>query len=83
MSTIFLPIVGYIIDKIGFRVVILQLSSFLMVASFSLMLFKFLLMPLVLIGMSYALFGAVVWPAVAYLVPRSQLGTGMGILTSL
>lgn len=83
MSTVFLPLIGYIVDKVGLRVILLQFSAILMVVAFSLMLFKFLLVPLVMIGFSYALFGAVVWPVVAYLVPRNQLGTGMGILTSL
>ncbi len=36
-----------------------------------------------LIGLGYAMFGAIVWPVVAYLVPKSQLGSGMGILTCI
>jgi MFS family permease len=67
----------------GLRIRMLQLSAFLLCLAFSLMLFKYLLIPLVLIGFGYALFGAIVWPIVAYLVPRHLLGTGMGILTSI
>jgi len=41
------------------------------------------MIPLIMIGFGYALFGAIVWPVVAYLVPNHLLGSGMGILTSV
>lgn len=40
MSTLFLPIIGFMVDKIGYRIRLLQLSTVLMVAAFLLMLSK-------------------------------------------
>ena len=69
ISTVSLPVIGLIVDKLGYRIRLLQVSAMLMCIAFTLMLFQYLLIPLTLIGFGYALFGAIVWPVVAYLVP--------------
>ncbi|MBQ4335161.1 MAG: hypothetical protein IJC63_07305, partial [Myxococcaceae bacterium] len=38
-------------------------------------------LPMVLMGVAFSLVPAVMWPAVAYLVPERNVGTALGVMT--
>jgi len=42
-----------------------------------------LILPMALMGISFSLIPAVMWPSVAYLVHQSKLGTGLGVMTMI
>ena len=39
--------------------------------------------PLIFLGVAYALFGAIIWPSMSLLVNPNNLGLALGIATSL
>lgn len=42
-----------------------------------------LILPMALMGISFSLIPAVMWPSVAYLVEQKRLGTGLGLMTMI
>jgi MFS family permease len=42
-----------------------------------------LILPMAMMGISFSLIPAVMWPSVAYLVDQSKLGTGLGLMTMI
>jgi len=70
LAIIFFPINGWIIDKIGQRITAFYLSAILIIAALVIMLDnKLLVLPLLMAGLSYSIFGAVIWSSIVYLVP--------------
>lgn len=41
------------------------------------------ILPMAVMGLSFSLIPAVMWPSVAYLVDQSRLGTGLGLMTMI
>ena len=58
-------------------------ATAIVVVAYILMLGVFPLMPLVMLGVGYAIFGAIIWPTISYIVPDHQLGIAFGVLTSI
>ena len=75
MSSFLFPIVGMTIDRYGKRVYLLLFSSVLILISFILFLLFYPFFPLVILGISYSLFGGIVWPTVSYLIKKENLYT--------
>ena len=73
ISSLLFPLVGVMIDKIGLRVYFLMLSAVLILISFVLFLHIYPLIPLVFLGVGYSLFGAIIWPSIAYMVEDNKL----------
>ena len=73
ISSLLFPIVGVLVDKIGLRIYFLILSSVLIIVSFVLFLNIYPFIPLVVLGMAYSLFGAIIWPSIAYLIEEKNL----------
>lgn len=83
ISAVLFPVFGYAVDKIGRRLEFLLLSSVLLITSYCLFLTTTSGMPLIILGLSYAIFGAICWSALALLVPHKIIGTILGLVTIL
>ena len=70
ISAVLFPVFGFAVDKIGRRLHFLLLSAGLLITSYSLFLFTASKVPLVILGLAYAIFGAICWSALALLVPQ-------------
>ncbi|MCB1050370.1 MAG: MFS transporter [Acidobacteria bacterium] len=79
------PLFGLIADKLGYRTVLLSLGAFFLPLSFLILGTTdwHLGWTTVLIGISYSLVPAVLWPGVCYLVEEKRLGTAYGLMTML
>lgn len=73
MASIIFPMLGLIVDKFGQRVRLLMMSPILILLAFILLPFYYPTSTFILLGISYGIFGAVIWPTVAYIVPKSKL----------
>lgn len=73
MACFLFPAVGLICDKYGQRVRLLIIASFLILGSFILLPLIYPWTSLIILGISYAIFGAVIWPTVSYIVPAKRL----------
>ena len=70
MSSVFFPIFGLSVDKIGHRIHLLALSGTLLCLAYILFLTSSPLIPLILLGLAYGIFGTVLWPMLVFLVPQ-------------
>ena len=79
------PVFGAIADRLGHRAALLCAGAALMPANFALLA----LLPsgegisTTLMGISFSVIPAVIWPATAMLVPRERLGTAFGLINVL
>jgi MFS family permease len=79
------PAFGWIVDRLGRRAAFMAFGSFLLFAAFPILAYTrmSLWITTVMIGIAFSLVPAVLWPAVAYLVPAERLGTAYGLMTML
>jgi MFS family permease len=79
------PLFGFIVDKVGHRSLFMVVGTFLLFVVFPLLGYTEanLWTSTVLIGISFSLVPAVLWPAVPYLVSANRLGTAYGLMTML
>lgn len=75
------PLFGLMVDKIGRRSIAMFIGSLLLLASFPTLLFTnwSLWVTTVMIGISFSLVPAVLWPSIPYLVEEHRLGTAFGL----
>lgn len=71
VSSLLFPVFGLICDKYGQRAVLLLLSPILILIAFLFLPFYYPSFSFTLLGISYAIFGSIIWPTVTYLVPQS------------
>jgi MFS family permease len=86
MAAIFAtPAFGYLVDRVGRHSLLLAFGSLLLPLSFLLFVGNqhSLWIPNTLLGLSYSLVPAVLWPAVARYVTPDQRGTAYGLLAML
>ncbi|ABS28128.1 MFS transporter [Anaeromyxobacter sp. Fw109-5] len=83
LSMIGMPIFGLLADLIGKRALLMTVGSALLVPPFLLMAYTDLPLELsmAMLGLSFALVPAVLWPAVTYLVPEARLGSAYALMT--
>jgi MFS family permease len=79
------PAFGLVADRLGRRSAFMAFGCGLLVAVFPLLAYTQanLWVTTVMIGIAFSLVPAVLWPAVAYLVPAERLGTAYGLMTML
>lgn len=79
------PLFGWIADRFGRRALLLAMGSLLLSAAFVLLATThgMAIVSTVLIGISFSLVPAVLWPAVALLSEPHRLGTALGLMTML
>lgn len=76
------PLFGLLADRIARRARLLVLGTALMLPIYLLMAYApvNLAVPMVLMGISFALVPTVLWPAVMVIAPRERLGTAFGLM---
>jgi len=79
------PLFGWVADRFGRRALLLMLGSLLLPLSFLILAETSwnLWITTALIGISFSLVPAVLWPAVSILVEQKRLGTAFGLMTML
>ena len=79
------PLFGLLADKIGRRALLMMIGSILIIPVYLIMNYTSinLLIPMAVMGMSFSLIPAVMWPSVAYIIEESRLGTAYGIMTMI
>ncbi|KAJ1568819.1 hypothetical protein HK096_005210, partial [Nowakowskiella sp. JEL0078] len=83
ISAVGSPICGLFVDKYGHRSTVLPISALLLLLTHALLNYT-LLSPIIamsIMGISYSVFAAALWPCVSYLVGRHQIATAYGIVT--
>jgi MFS family permease len=75
------PVFGLLVDKIGRRSLLMAGGTLLLLAAFPILAYTnmSLWVTTVLIGISFSLVPAVMWPAIPYLVRPNQLGMAYGL----
>ncbi|MGQ9673384.1 MAG: MFS transporter [Candidatus Aminicenantales bacterium] len=82
-SMVFTPLFGLVVDKIGRRATMMILGSLLLVpVHLSLGLTHFApAAAMVVLGISFSLVPAAMWPAIPIMVEEKRLGTAFGLMT--
>lgn len=84
-SMILTPLFGLLSDYIGKRSLLMMLGSLLLIPVYVLIVHTNLplIVPMGIMGLSFSLIPAVMWPSVAIIVPQSKLGTAYGLMTMI
>ncbi|KAM9488663.1 lysosomal dipeptide transporter MFSD1 [Clarias gariepinus] len=84
-SLVLSAVVGILIDYVGLRGVFAVLCAVCTLPVFGLLAFTFVppLVSTVWLGITYSFAAASMWPSIPLVVPRSTLGTAMGLATSV
>lgn len=77
------PIFGIIADKFGKRATLMMIGSILLMPVYLLMIVPgiTLWIPITMMGISFSLIPAVMWPSVAYIIDEKRLGTAYALMT--
>jgi MFS family permease len=79
------PLLGLFVDKVGKRALLMMIGSVLLVPVYLMMAYTHtqasLYAPMAMMGISFSLIPAVMWPSVAYIVDQNKLGTAYGLMT--
>ncbi len=77
------PLFGLLVDRIGRRALLMTVGSLLLIPAFLLMAYTRipLAWPVALMGLSFSLVPAILWPSVTYLVDEKKLGTAYALMT--
>jgi MFS family permease len=81
----FTPLFGLAVDRIGKRALFMMFGSALLIPVYLMMAYTnlSLYIPMAMMGIAFSLIPAVMWPAVAYVVDQSRLGTAFGLMTMI
>ncbi|XP_023238248.1 major facilitator superfamily domain-containing protein 1-like [Centruroides sculpturatus] len=79
------PVLGFIVDKLGYNLSWVLASVIITLSSHMLLAFTFLnpWVAMVIMGVGYSLLACALWPMVAIEIPEHQLGTAYGIMQSI
>lgn len=77
------PLFGFVTDRIGRRALLMVFGSLLLVPAFLVMGYTTasLFIPIAMLGVSFSLIPAVMWPSVAYIVEERRLGSAYALMT--
>ncbi len=77
------PLFGLLVDKIGKRALLMMIGSLLLIPVYLMMVYTniSLYIPIAMMGISFSLIPAVMWPSVAYIVEERRLGTAYSLMT--
>ena len=83
MSMWSMPLFGLLADKIGKRALLMAIGSVLVLPVFLMIGYTHipLWLPVGMLGVSFSLIPAVMWPSVAYLVEERRLGSAYSLMT--
>jgi len=84
-AMVFTPLFGLLVDYVGRRATFMMYGSLLMVPVYLMLVYPFtpLWVPMAMLGISFSLIPAVMWPSVAYIVDERRLGTAFGLMTMI
>lgn len=84
-AMILTPLFGLLSDYIGKRSFLMMIGSFILIPVYLLMAYTHvsLYIPMAMMGLSFSLIPAVMWPSVALIVDESKLGTAYGLMTMI
>ncbi|MBD3223845.1 MAG: MFS transporter [Caldithrix sp.] len=84
-SMVFTPMFGLLADKIGKRSLLMMIGSMMLIPVYLMMVYTdiHLLVPMAIMGISFSLIPAVMWPSVALVVEEKRLGTAYGLMTMI
>lgn len=84
------PFLGFAIDRIGKRALVIVISSVILTAAYSISMVLpecdqcyHEMYPLVLTGIGYSIYAAAIWGSVPYVVTPQTVGTAFGICTAI
>ena len=85
VSAVSSPFLGGLVDKFGRRAVLLTMSAALLTAAHVFLASHYFppLVSLLMLGVSYSVYDAAVWPSVALVIRDDQLGTAFGVVTAI
>ena len=79
------PLFGLLVDKVGKRALFMLVGSVLLMPVYLIMGYTrspdALYLPIAMMGVSFSLIPAVMWPSVAYIVEQGKLGTAYALMT--
>jgi len=77
------PLFGLLVDRVGKRAWFMMFGSLLLMPVYLMMAYSpiSLYLPVSLMGITFSLIPAVMWPSVAYIVDQSRLGTAYALMT--
>ncbi len=84
-AMILTPLFGLFTDYFGKKSLMMMMGSFLLIPVYLLMAYTKinLFVPMALMGLSFSLIPAVMWPSVTIIVEESKLGTAYGLMTMI
>lgn len=84
-AMIFTPLFGLLADRIGKRSLLMMFGSVLLMPVYLMMVYTkiHLLVPMAIMGISFSLIPAVMWPSVAIIIDQKKLGTAYGLMTMI
>ncbi|MGA7721716.1 MAG: MFS transporter [Ignavibacteriaceae bacterium] len=84
-AMILTPLFGLFTDYFGKKSLLMMMGSFLLIPVYLLMAYTKinLFVPMALMGLSFSLIPAVMWPSVTIIVEESKLGTAYGLMTMI
>jgi MFS family permease len=84
-AMIMTPLFGLMVDRVGKRALFMMYGSLLMIPVYLMLVYSPLPLwvPMAMLGISFSLIPAVMWPSVAYIVEERRLGTAYGLMTMI
>lgn len=84
-SMVFAPFAGRLVDRIGRRASMMMVGSLMMIPCYFAMGFTAMppMFPMILLGASFVLVPAAMWPSVALIVDKRMTGTAYGVMTQI
>ena len=84
-AMILTPLFGLLSDYIGKRSLLMMVGSLMLIPVYLLMAYSGvnLYIPMAMMGFSFGLIPAVMWPSVAIIVDEAKLGTAYGLMTMI
>lgn len=77
------PLFGLLVDKVGRRSLFMAVGSLLLIPVYLMLVYTNITpyVPMIMMGISFSLIPAVMWPSVAYIVDQKRLGTAYSVMT--
>lgn len=84
-SMVFTPLLGLLVDKIGKRGTMMIFGSLLLVPAHLILGLTYVhpVIPMIMIGISFSLVPAALWPIIPIMVEERRLGTAFGMMTCI
>jgi MFS family permease len=84
-SMMLMPVFGHLVDRYGHRASFMMAGSLILVPVFPMLAYTDIppVVPMVMLGLAFALVPAVLWMSIVFVVDRSRLGFASGIVDAV